>query len=80
MIIFRTTVAIAGEDFVVLGSDLRLSQGYNVLSRSQSKCFQLTPQTSLASTGCWTDVLALTKMLEARLTVNFNTLLYLHLI
>ncbi|KAL7643466.1 UNVERIFIED_CONTAM: hypothetical protein RMT77_005448 [Armadillidium vulgare] len=63
-----TSIAIAGDDFVMLASDTRLSQGYNVLSRNHSKCFKLTSETLLSSTGCLADVLTLTKILEARLT------------
>ncbi|MCL4129246.1 UNVERIFIED_CONTAM: hypothetical protein GTU68_034372 [Idotea baltica] len=53
----------------MLASDTRLTQGYNILSRDQSKCYKLTPHTMLSSTGCWADVLTLTKVLESRLTV-----------
>lgn len=62
-----TTVAIAGEDFVMVASDTRLSRGFNILSREQGKVFNLTPKTMLASTGCWADVLTLNKVLQARL-------------
>ncbi|KAK7069290.1 Proteasome subunit beta type-1 [Halocaridina rubra] len=64
-----TTVAIAGDDFVMVASDLRLSRGFNIFSREQSKIFGLTPKTMLASTGCWADVLTLNKVLQARLTM-----------
>ncbi|XP_076038537.1 proteasome beta6 subunit [Oratosquilla oratoria] len=64
-----TTMAIAGDDFVMIASDLRLPRGFNILTREQSKCFQLTPNTTLASTGCWADVLTLTKVIQARLTM-----------
>ena len=67
---FRTTVAIAGDDFAMIASDTRMTHGYSILSRDQKKVFKLTNQTMLASTGCWADVLTLNKVLEARLTVN----------
>jgi len=62
-----TTVAIAGEDFVMVASDTRLSRGFNILSREQPKVFPLTSKTMLASTGCWADVLTLNKVLQSRL-------------
>jgi len=62
-----TTVAIAGDDFVVVASDTRLARGYNILSREQSKVFPLTTKTSLASTGCWADVQTLNIVLQKRL-------------
>lgn len=70
IIVCRSSIAIAGDDFVMLASDTRLTQGYNILSRQQTKCFKLTSETMLSSTGCWADVLTLTKILEARLTVS----------
>ena len=63
-------MAIAGDDFVAIGCDTRLTRGYSILTRNQEKVFQLTPKTFIASTGCWADVLTLTKNLETRLTVS----------
>ena len=37
MEIASTVVAIAGEDFAVIGSDVRLTRGYSILSRNESK-------------------------------------------
>ncbi|CAL4101205.1 unnamed protein product, partial [Meganyctiphanes norvegica] len=64
-----TTVAIAGDDFVMVASDTRLSRGFNIFTREQGKVFKLTDKTMLASTGCWADVLTLNKMFQARLTM-----------
>lgn len=64
-----TTVAIAGDDFVMVGSDTRLAGRAAILSRKQTKVFPLTSNTMLASTGCWADVLSLNKDLQARLTL-----------
>lgn len=64
-----TAVAICGDDFVTIASDSRLTGGYSILSRNQTKVFRLTPKTVLASVGCWADVLSLNKDLQARLTL-----------
>ena len=63
-----STVAVAGEDFVVVASDTRLTNGgYGILSRNVSKMFQLTDESVLAACGCWADVLTLTKLINARI-------------
>lgn len=63
-----STVAVAGEDFVVVASDTRLTDGrYGILSRNVSKMFQLTDESVLAACGCWADVLSLTKLINARI-------------
>ena len=61
-----SVIAIAGKGFAVVASETRLSSGRHIFTRNQSKLFTLTPQTVLASTGCWCDVLTMTKVLEAR--------------
>ncbi|KAF2364807.1 Proteasome subunit alpha/beta [Trinorchestia longiramus] len=64
-----TTIAIAGDDFVMVGSDSRLAGRAGILSRNQTKVFPLTANTMIASTGCWADVLSLNKDLQAKLTL-----------
>lgn len=65
-----TVAAIAGDDFVVIASDTRLTNGsYGIMSREQSKLFKLSDKIVLAATGCWADVLTLTKLMEARIQV-----------
>ena len=65
-----STVAVAGEDFVVVASDTRLTDGrYGILSRNISKMFQLTDESVLAACGCWADVLTLTKLINARIQI-----------
>ena len=63
---FRSIVSIAGDDYVVLATDSRLSSGFNILTRDQPKIFPLSDCTVLGSTGCWCDVLTLSKMLKLR--------------
>ncbi|KAJ1523682.1 hypothetical protein ONE63_001522 [Megalurothrips usitatus] len=60
-------VAIAGEDFAVIGSDTRLTVGYAINTREQNKLFRLSDKTVLGSCGCWCDVLTLTRVLNARM-------------
>jgi 20S proteasome subunit beta 6 len=55
-------VAIAGDDFVVVGGDSRLSDGYTIVTRSESKLVQLTDKTILASSGMYADFSELTKV------------------
>ena len=66
-----TTAAIAGDDFAIIASDTRLTNGgYGIVSRNQSKLFQLNEKMVLGATGCWADVLTLTKLCEARIQVR----------
>ncbi|XP_055608274.1 proteasome subunit beta type-1 [Uranotaenia lowii] len=62
-----SVVAIAGDDFAVIGADTRLSVGYSILTRQQNKLFRMSERTVLASTGCWCDTLALTSLVKVRM-------------
>ncbi|CAG0898450.1 unnamed protein product [Darwinula stevensoni] len=62
-----STVAIAGEDYVIIATDTRLSAGFQILSREQPKLFRLTKSTVLGCSGCWCDILTLTRLIEARI-------------
>lgn len=50
-----TVVAIAGDNFVVIGGDSRLSEGYSIVTRGESKLVQLTDKTVLATSGMYAD-------------------------
>jgi len=64
------TAAIAGEDYALIASDTRLTDGgYGILSRTQPKLFTLSDQMVLGATGCWADVLTLTKLMGARIQI-----------
>lgn len=61
-----TIVCIAGDDFVVCGGCSRMSTGYEIISRNQTKLFPLTDDTVLCAAGCMSDVVTLNKMLGAK--------------
>jgi len=62
-----STVAIAGENYAIVASDTRLTDGgYGILSRNVPKLFNLTDHIVLGATGCWADVLTLTRLIGAR--------------
>ena len=65
-----TVIAIGGKDYAIIGSETRLSTGYQIYSREQSKLFQLTSTMILGSTGCWCDALTFAKVIESR-TKNY---------
>jgi len=62
-----SVVAIAGDNFSVIASDTRLTQGYGILTRDQSKLFKMTGSTVLASTGCWCDCQTFNRRLQIQL-------------
>lgn len=64
-----TTIGISGKDFAILGSDTRLSRGYNILSRDAPKCVKLTDKCVLVSAGMKADRDNLHKMLKTRLVM-----------
>uniref|UniRef100_A0A4W4F3L9 Proteasome subunit beta n=1 Tax=Electrophorus electricus TaxID=8005 RepID=A0A4W4F3L9_ELEEL len=62
-----TVLAVAGEDFAIVASDTRLSEGYSIHSRDSPKCYKLTDRTVIGCSGFHGDCLTLTKIIDARL-------------
>jgi len=62
-----TTLAIAGKDFCVVAADTRLSTGYSIHSRDQTKVVQLSSKAVLASAGMQADQITLHKVLKSRM-------------
>ncbi|XP_063984319.1 proteasome subunit beta type-1 [Diachasmimorpha longicaudata] len=62
-----SVVAIAGEDFAIIAAETRLSAGYSIYSRNQEKLFKLSDKTVLGCSGCWCEILTLTRILAARM-------------
>lgn len=65
-----TVLAIAGEDFSIVASDTRLSEGFSIHTRDSPKCYKLTDKTVIGCSGFHGDCLTLTKIIEARLKVG----------
>ncbi|XP_013791688.1 proteasome subunit beta type-1-like [Limulus polyphemus] len=65
-------VAIAGEDYAVIASDTRLSAGFSIYTREQSKLYKLSQKSVLGCAGCWCDILTFTRLLEARMKMYEN--------
>eukprot|EP00123_Amoebidium_parasiticum_P012434 comp21352_c0_seq1/m.29296 comp21352_c0_seq1/g.29296 ORF comp21352_c0_seq1/g.29296 comp21352_c0_seq1/m.29296 type:complete len:249 (-) comp21352_c0_seq1:70-816(-) len=63
-----TILGIAGDDFAVIAGDTRLSEGYSIHSREESKLFRMNNTTVLASAGFQGDCLTLHKNLQWKLT------------
>lgn len=62
-----STLAIAGEDFCVVASDTRQSEGYSINSRYSPKAYKLTESTVLATSGFHADGSVLTKNIKAQI-------------
>lgn len=63
-----TVLAVAGTEYVAVAGDTRMSSGFNILSRKQSKLIKLTDKIVLASGGFRADIVTLQKTLTAKMT------------
>eukprot|EP00850_Spirogloea_muscicola_P001862 SM000007S20822 [mRNA] locus=s7:468465:470564:+ [translate_table: standard] len=61
-----TCVAIAGADYAVVAADTRMSTGFSILTRSDSKIYQLSDKAILATGGFMADRRTLQKNLNVR--------------
>lgn len=61
-----TCVAIAGKDYCVIAADTRMSTGFNILTRDQTKICKLTDKCLIASAGFRADAITLHKTLRTR--------------
>ncbi|XP_005095227.1 proteasome subunit beta type-1 [Aplysia californica] len=64
-----TILAVAGEDYALIATDTRLSQGFSIHSRDSPKTYPLSNGSVLGCCGFHGDVLTLTKVLGARLQI-----------
>ncbi|EPR59764.1 putative proteasome subunit beta type 1 [Toxoplasma gondii GT1] len=62
-----TVVCVAGEDFAVAVGDTRLSTGFSIYSRRQSKITKLTDKVVLATSGMEADKTTLHNLLKIRI-------------
>ncbi|CAK8694989.1 proteasome subunit beta type-1-like [Clavelina lepadiformis] len=60
-------LAVAGEDFAIVASDTRLSQGFMIHSRDHPKAVQLSSSTVLAQSGFEGDITTLKKHVKIRI-------------
>ena len=60
-----TVVCIAGKDYCVIAADTRLSDQYMIRSRKVSRIFSIEDGVVLTGSGCWSDLVALSKDLQA---------------
>ncbi|KAJ1825443.1 Proteasome subunit beta type-6 [Coemansia sp. RSA 2599] len=67
-----TSVAIAGADYVIVASDTRQSNGYNINSRYDPKAYKLSNNVVLATSGYAADAKRLVEVLEQ------NSQMYYH--
>eukprot|EP00762_Andalucia_godoyi_P000491 ANDGO_03118.mRNA.1 Proteasome subunit beta type-1 len=72
-----SVLAIAGVDFVVVAGDTRLSEGFNIHTRSATKLRSLSSSVAIASAGMQADCASLHKLLDTRVSMyahaNGNT-------
>lgn len=64
-----TVLALAGDDFSVIASDTRLSEGFQIYSRDYPKTYQLSEHMVLGCCGFHGDVLTVIKNVKSRMKV-----------
>eukprot|EP00276_Gloeochaete_wittrockiana_P018098 CAMPEP_0184337530 /NCGR_PEP_ID=MMETSP1089-20130417/5938_1 /TAXON_ID=38269 ORGANISM="Gloeochaete wittrockiana, Strain SAG46.84" /NCGR_SAMPLE_ID=MMETSP1089 /ASSEMBLY_ACC=CAM_ASM_000445 /LENGTH=241 /DNA_ID=CAMNT_0026663343 /DNA_START=115 /DNA_END=837 /DNA_ORIENTATION=- len=64
-----TVIGVSGKDFAIVGGDTRISVGYSISTRTQTKLYRLTSKCVLATSGMLADTIALQKVLRHKLTM-----------
>ncbi|KAJ2345046.1 Proteasome subunit beta type-6 [Coemansia sp. RSA 2618] len=67
-----TSLAIAGDDFVVVASDTRQSDGYSINTRYDSKIFELPNNSVLVNSMCSADGKRLNEVLQQRAQLYYH--------
>jgi len=62
-----TVVGITGRNYAIIASDTRLSESYVIRSRNISKIFEVTDGVYLAASGCLSDTIALSKVMQSEM-------------
>lgn len=60
-------LALAQDDYVIFAADTRLTRGYGILHRNQTKIHKLTDETYILSAGMYADALNLWKKLDQQI-------------
>ena len=61
-----TVVGIAGKDYCLIAADTRMSEQYFIRSRKLSRIFTIDNGLLLSGSGCWSDILSLSKELQSQ--------------
>lgn len=67
------SLGIAGQDFCLVASDTRISQGYNIISRNHRRFTKLTDKCVITSGGMVADIETLHKTLLAKVKTYERT-------
>lgn len=62
-----TVVGITGKNYAIIASDTRLSESYVIRSRNISKIFEVANGVYLAASGCLSDTIALSKVMQSEM-------------
>lgn len=65
-----TILAVSSNDFCIIGSDTRQSEGYSIQSRYTPRIFPLTTNTCIAVTGFMGDANTFVQKLKQRIEVS----------
>merc|ERR1711871_911334 len=63
-----TVLAVAGPTYSIVAGDTRMSTGFSIMSRNQSKIYKINEKTVLGTGGFRGDITTLQKLLRAKVT------------